>query len=38
MRGQAEAAAEPFTPQRAGLDASLVQALAQELKNRPPLP
>jgi len=34
-RARLKAAAEPFTPQRAGLDASLVQELAQELKNRP---
>jgi molybdopterin-containing oxidoreductase family iron-sulfur binding subunit len=34
-RAKLKAAAEPFTPQRAGLDQALVRALAQELKDRP---
>jgi anaerobic selenocysteine-containing dehydrogenase/Fe-S-cluster-containing dehydrogenase component len=34
-RAKLRAAAEPFTSQRAGLDAALVRALAQELKDRP---
>jgi len=35
LREKLKAAAEPFTPQRAGLDPRLVNELAQELKRRP---
>ncbi len=34
-RAKLKAASDAFTPQRAGLDAALVRALAQELKDRP---
>ena len=34
-RVKLNAAAEPFTPQRAGLDQTLVRELARELKDRP---